>query len=584
MKDVKEYLEAMPDISEHEIDNLLTQAAQCLKPISAVCDGGSFNLHAYKTRVKEKLSILEKIYRKRNGLNDEEVKKDYGLHSLGDIIGLRFITLFAEEQIAIVETLLESTFGKGSHQLYGIRTGSLKEVKIYTNRVKEHDEVGLKIKRIVEDKLKEEDLDIPVMHDTSKKSYSSIHFSFVTDKSVPIELQLRTSLEDTYGEVDHLVKYKKHSSGNEGKSYLEDHLDVLKQSIDTSISHSNLIYKIFNRQPTFNNTVNNVPPLFDKVGELLKTAGFHSDFIKKYEELTHTFSTLKKEKGGGGNFSGLADAYRELLSKFYSEEHELYDKALYFCEMGAADALLDSRDSNCINNAKKSYTNLLKEHAENPLIYYRIGRALEQDNLYPEAIENYQRAHELSCSIKERQSYCQEFVTKDQVEIVNLHSPKLIGYCYWAIFDRNKESDHDISLIDKALDSTEQGLTVNRKKGKDDEIHSCLNNLVFFWALKSGEQELSDDELSDAGNHYKEFEKSVKLRNSNDERDWETLAFAGLALGFPDECVLEACDKVDEIIKGSIGSDYELTKLEIRLLKSVHSIRSKLDKIETGDL
>lgn len=576
MLTIEELQEQLPDIIPRDVEALLKSANE-MREVLQACIATKFDLHAYKIRCKSNYGVYEKIHRKREELaksstppSKSKLKTKYNLGTLGDVIGIRFITLFAEEQITIIERLLEFTLSNDSgNTFYGIEKDSLTEVKIYTNRRTEHDQIGLQIKSIVESEIQKRSLKVHVVHDSSKKAYSSVHFSFRTDNDVSLELQVRTAFEDAYGEIAHRVSYKKEKD-LKNENYMSDQLHILKQTIDASISHCDLIYKQVKK--TLNGTRNNVPPLFDNVGELLKSLELDESFIKTYTQLSEKFSEIKLSGEIGKNVKALGNDFNKLQDGYSSQENQL-SVIKYFCDMGYADALISTRLDDDLVEGFEIYSSLAEEHPTNPLIFYRIARIQELQGTYDLAKENYRKAFELSAEILEKKRYKKLLVTKEQIELVYLHSPKLIGYCLWASFDTSADPNKDLSVLAEAIVYTEQGEKINEKVNPS-ETHSCLNNLLYFRALQLRHDKLTDSNKKITLETYDNFKESVKIRESNDERDWHTLAIAGHILEKPEQEVLLAANNVDKIIKEGIDTNFKLSKLHVKLLQSIHKIRN----------
>ncbi|MBY0256339.1 hypothetical protein [Methylobacterium sp.] len=195
--------------------------------------------YAVKVRIKEDYKIVEKVKSKRVKTPDYCVKK------LRDVLGLRIVTLYRLDALTIIPALLDKIRSSNldPHALFV--PNSLEEVKIYSTNPR-GDAQGL-VSRIQEifsarglkDKVKIED---------TPSNYTSIHMvTWCRGKyrsgyrTIPVEIQVRTALEDVWSEIDHSLKYKREETNRKGSldSFDEgrllsslSHLNVMKTLVD----------------------------------------------------------------------------------------------------------------------------------------------------------------------------------------------------------------------------------------------------------------------------------------------------------------------------------------------------------------
>jgi ppGpp synthetase/RelA/SpoT-type nucleotidyltranferase len=202
--------------------------------------------YAVKVRVKEDYKIVEKVLKKRNPSDP-----DYDVARLRDIVGVRIVTLYRLDALRIIPLILQKIASETEGPSSLFIPDSVEELIIYTNNP-DGDAQGL-AGRIIEifDAYKLKD---KVKLDSTPTNYTSIHMvawgrGKYRDgyKDIPIEIQVRTALEDVWGEIDHSLKYKRKSLGSPhmpGKRRLDgvlSHLNVMKTLIDGTAQYADQI-------------------------------------------------------------------------------------------------------------------------------------------------------------------------------------------------------------------------------------------------------------------------------------------------------------------------------------------------------
>ena len=172
--------------------------------------------YAVKMRVKDNFKICEKVLRKRN----EEGRPDYSVNNLRDIIGLRIVTLYRLDALQILPLLIAKIQRIDLRDPSRIfHNGKIEEIIVYSNNPNgDAQNLSGRIKAICES------FNVGNEHifriETTPSNYTSIHIVTwgrgkygPTYKVIPIEIQIRTALEDVWGEIDHSLKYKNKSLG-----------------------------------------------------------------------------------------------------------------------------------------------------------------------------------------------------------------------------------------------------------------------------------------------------------------------------------------------------------------------------------
>jgi ppGpp synthetase/RelA/SpoT-type nucleotidyltranferase len=173
-----------------------------------------------KSRVKRADSLVLKV------LDRQQKDPEYSALWARDIVGLRLLTLFRNELPVLVRRFLD--FVLLSHEgSTGIFSGSslrdsVAEIKIYGLNSRIDPNMDLCVREFVDygfhlarNGETEPDDPTAIQIDRKDSQYSSIHIVLwakgptgYEHDIVPVEVQLRTSLEDVWGEIDHRAVYK----------------------------------------------------------------------------------------------------------------------------------------------------------------------------------------------------------------------------------------------------------------------------------------------------------------------------------------------------------------------------------------
>jgi ppGpp synthetase/RelA/SpoT-type nucleotidyltranferase len=187
--------------------------------------------YAVKVRVKEDYKIQDKVLLKR------KKNPDYAVCNLRDVVGLRVITLYRLDALAIIPILVD-LIQSGSDETSLFKPNSLEEIIIYTTNPK-GDAQSL-ASRLMSWFTTRGLADIASVDD-SPFNYTSIHLvawgrGKYRDayRDIPVEIQVRTAFEDVWGEIDHALKYKRTRA-------VESESHNLAERLQTSLAHLNVL-------------------------------------------------------------------------------------------------------------------------------------------------------------------------------------------------------------------------------------------------------------------------------------------------------------------------------------------------------
>lgn len=172
-------------------------------------------LHSYRSRCKEPEHVIEKIIRKRNDnyLKYKGVRKDNYYYFLTDLIGVRGLLLYREDWVKFHEYITgeikpgQSGYVKDSALDY-VNDGSVFMAEAPKVHIRAGDYNEIYVGRI------------PLENILDHKYYRSIHY-IVNYKGMYIEIQVRTLLEEGWGEIDHDILYPHKLSNKMLKEYSE---------------------------------------------------------------------------------------------------------------------------------------------------------------------------------------------------------------------------------------------------------------------------------------------------------------------------------------------------------------------------
>lgn len=494
-----------------------------------------------KCRVKGHESLVKKVLERRsNG------KPNYIPTDVRDIVGLRLLTLYRRDLPKLVSQFL--TFVEaGLRDDFSLFAGSelqyaIEEVIIYTTASEGDPVDSLLIDQFISrgipaesengNGVKSKGLHVKILRKASQ--YSSIHIvlwcrnliSGQQKHRIPMEVQIRTSLEDVWGEIDHGLSYKNESVEDDGpgKSHIEsakEQLKTLKKQLDAcGSSADNIARQMEFATPSKLKATANVSARSVNMGTLVELPVGSSrksellDLTKKVQSSFRDFSN--GEFGGSDGATKLADRFFEIgerledMATSVSSDPDLEpsEKNLgrYYLHMEAAlsyywaGRVIGSTDVD-FDPAEKadeffsrslSIYNMLAldpQYAHDAILAYRIANVLTAQNQNELALVKLREATE------ELEKHDQPNLAKDH--FLRVRIPRQLGVAYWEMAEslRVKASklgldDHFIerrrSLYLDALKVTAQLLKVEVEAANAD--------------LDMGAEEGADEKLKTANN------------------------------------------------------------------------------------
>jgi putative GTP pyrophosphokinase len=173
-------------------------------------------IHTVKTRIKDPEHLIEKIIRSKIEKPRLSINIDNYSCIVNDLVGVRTLHLFKEDWEAI-------------HRFI-VNTWELKQNPVANISAQDSE-------RLVE-KYQENGCEI-IEH---PHGYRSVHYVILFERSksqkIPVEIQVRTILEEAWSEIDHLVRYPY----KDGHGVYSPYLSILNQLIAQADEISSFIH------------------------------------------------------------------------------------------------------------------------------------------------------------------------------------------------------------------------------------------------------------------------------------------------------------------------------------------------------
>lgn len=459
-----------------EINEALVGAEQLREMINHSISLGSNSLlsQAYqvKSRVKSATGIREKIEDKI-----AKGKGDYRTNNVMDIVGFRFLTLFQQDLLSIVERFVNyvESFQSPPTDLFLGKNlkNCVEEVIVYQSNSTE--EIYESIYSFLEGFFVSRGFPSGFVKLEKKDTrYSSVHFIVRGQvhlnseiKVIPIEFQLRTVFEDVWGEVQHFLMYKNPTlTQTENMEFRKEQgeriLSILKANIDGCSEQANLAYFTLKtespgaslRQAKKSVTSNLTSVLEGVEGVLGSRSSEDVDKLRQkifeaYQNL-HQSQASEDPAGVAVIFKEVADSIRhfdEKWSSYASENQNGFsvfrygvdmEKAATYYWIGQAlnDRTLNQDDprlaefdtaSSYFERARQIYFKLtaLDDFAADPVLNYRIGQIYRKLSQYDLSIIYYKSAYKGMF----------EDNWKDKGSIFDILIPRHLAYIVWSQAD-----------------------------------------------------------------------------------------------------------------------------------------------------
>lgn len=347
-------------------------------------------VYAVRSRIKPVDKIVEKVKRKR----EVEKRDPYGVESLTDIVGFRFVVLFREDIIEVAQLLLRMIALEAPFTTAPFVSRKLREAKSYTAQSTGDPEA---INRRLHEIFEQAGYKLEIL--SIESGYSSIHL--VVDAqvvvqgrpiSLPIEIQIRTVFEDAWGEIDHKLRYSIDRAKETGRmdegmakerlASWKPHLNALKFFVDGSALYAGLIRAQALAQRHIDYYAGAIVPVesFDEassaIGEM--SPELAAALKAAYDQMEQATKS-HEETGDTGLFSDAVEKFKDVLRIAGVEENTTMQPVEYFAKMEQAYCHFSVGTTTEIDTAIEIYLDLeARLRKVDCKLAFRLGSALAQ--------------------------------------------------------------------------------------------------------------------------------------------------------------------------------------------------------------
>ncbi|HLL30113.1 MAG TPA: metallophosphoesterase [Allosphingosinicella sp.] len=516
------------------------------------------NLFDSHSRVKTLKSAIRKIGERR------EKNQQYTARDLTDMCGFRLVSYFQSDVGPMVEELLKAVRASESpDETLKLRTHPEKWVTVHTYRL-EDDPLSTieKVREIVRDFAPGHE----VIVQPSVTGYSSVHLIIDVDVSdgseVPewlaVEFQLRSVLEEVWGQLDHKFRY----GPDRGKpapvsSSWKMHLNVLKAQFDACVQYLDLIKALKVREKAAAVVPKDRVPSLSKPEKVL--AQFRSSLPPDVFEALEAAFELWKQADGARQFAASPTPFREAAHEFASllELAEAkgnggsagwpVDDFRYAVRMEQAYMLTASGDPVDKVAAEGIYQDILADRPSNAAAMYRLGDLLRLQGNHDDAIALFQRASAIAAEESYKGFYDGE---KDFVIDKSRLSLALSQFRKFEADDTDRDFDARAELIESAVKTARDVLVNHRSEGIGVQ---ALNDYLYYgweqWNLLSErglEGSISMDRFRECTHELERQYESVQPKSYDYE---DTLARLHRMLGDREKALKAAMRTRDCLVR-----------------------------------
>jgi ppGpp synthetase/RelA/SpoT-type nucleotidyltranferase len=399
---------------------------------------------AYTVRLREKddYKIVEKVLRKRKG------DKTYDIGRLRDIVGLRIVTLYRLDALDIIPRLTEFMKSESGKPDSIFLSPDIEEIKIFSTNPKGDAQALPQRLRSLFDSLGYGD---KAEIEGTPSNYTSIHMvtwcrGRYSDsyQNVPVEIQIRTALEDAWGEIDHKLKYKPPSQklSVRDETILQAclaHLNVMKSFIDGAAQYADQI-RVQADQVTARRFAFTTHRIIQDTSAVIRkmslpahirtqiehalehqTEAMHASRRNRQyaESRVHSLRTALRELQVSIELAAEqlpeGDENREVLLQFYLP----LEMALCYFQLGVE----LKADKKMLAEAVKLYEIAATKYPDRAIVLYRYGRTLAALGDLPAAIKKLEEADVLLKSGKD--------TTVEKTHWLRLSVPRNLGALMW---------------------------------------------------------------------------------------------------------------------------------------------------------
>jgi ppGpp synthetase/RelA/SpoT-type nucleotidyltranferase len=596
-----------------------------------------------KCRVKDRTSLLLKVVERRTNGG----KSDYMPTDARDIIGLRLLSLFRTDLPDLVSKFL-SFVDAGQRDDFSLFQGAefkdaVEEIIIYTTKPKGDQIDNLVAQEFIgrgleidysdtNDDEKEDSLRVKIKRKDSQ--YSSIHIilwcrNFIGGhdaRPIPMEVQIRTSMEDLWGEIDHKLSYKNDELGSDeaSKNHIDsakEQLKNLKKHLDVVADSADVIKKeIKYATPSSLKSSANISARSVNMGTLvsLPVGDAQKEAIEQLtEDIKITFGSFSRgeytRKDGGAarlaeEFARIGSDIHDLAenvasdhsiaeqNQAFSKYYLLMESALSYYWAGRvtagdtdrADAYLEAEKF--FETSLAIYSDLAGDsrYANDAILSYRMANVLTAQNQSELALVKLRDA------VDELRSHPQPNLAEDH--FLRVRIPRQLGVAYWELAERMRLKAKAIGmddhfgqrrrslyldalkvtkpLLDIVVAQPDVDIELGAEEMADEQLKTANNILEYSLCfLRSGG---TPSELARLGVSQDELKKIVDLLENENKKDGLQIPVWGDTLRAAYEELLGDLPKAKEIAQQTLA----LIQKNRKTWNSIHTERIVEEMIE----
>lgn len=431
-----------------------------------------------KSRVKSKEDILSKFDRK----NKEDRPTSYKVDDITDIIGLRFIVLFKQDVIPVIQAIV-GLLCKDESEENPFLGAEVEELIYYKGNISVSN-ISRKIQECFSC------IDKEMKESISNEGYSSIHIvcKLKTDSHdvlpksyrIPVEIQVRTIFEDAWGEIDHKYGYKARRESSSSHPTLDKHLKTLKHFVDACVDYADLIVEEseIELNPSDFSRVLNIPEDPNDLKGLFSQLNIARPYLDEYKKAIK----LKNKAIEDGNSKSLidcADIFLNIKSRYLkNKEKSDEDNFTFYCSLNYSFCCLVNNTERGIKNAKEMYLDLISIDSNNSLALMRLGQTMGKIKEFDKSISYLKSSYEHA--LKKNSNFK---IKKTDINYILSKVPKTVGYYIWLKIHDSSETLTEKSiqnLYQDAYDFTLKGFkALDFHKYPADYIE-YQNNLTYY--------------------------------------------------------------------------------------------------------
>ncbi|WP_372887491.1 hypothetical protein [Psychrobacter sp.] len=431
-----------------------------------------------KSRVKSKEDILSKFDRK----NKEDRPTSYKVDDITDIIGLRFIVLFKQDVIPVIQAIV-GLLCKDESEENPFLGAEVEELIYYKGNISVSN-ISRKIQECFSC------IDKDMKESISNEGYSSIHIvcKLKTDSHdvlpksyrIPVEIQVRTIFEDAWGEIDHKYGYKARRESSSSHPTLDKHLKTLKHFVDACVDYADLIVEEseIELNPSDFSRVLNIPEDPNDLKGLFSQLNIARPYLDEYKKAIK----LKNKAIEDGNSKSLidcADIFLNIKSRYLkNKEKSDEDNFTFYCSLNYSFCCLVNNTERGIKNAKEMYLDLISIDSNNSLALMRLGQTMGKIKEFDKSISYLKSSYEHA--LKKDSNFK---IKKTDINYILSKVPKTVGYYIWLKIHDSSETLTEESiqnLYQDAYDFTLKGFKALDSHKYPADYIEYQNNLTYY--------------------------------------------------------------------------------------------------------